>query len=153
MAGFQASRMDAAQRACMAQLLAHPPEAQTAQAICRLAAAVAGRHAGVPREVRRIAAPCGVRPHIQLAAPRPKRSTGLAEAHPADVLRHLGRRYGFDVYIAGRRVWLDSRRFDNLLAGGNTRVRRNLQEVLQHLSRAGYTVYRRRAPLAAPQRA
>ena len=151
LAGFHASRMDAEQRACMARLLARPPQLDTAKAIVRLASAVADQETGVPEDVRWLAGRCGVSPHIQLLSARPHRSTGLAKVNPADVLRHFGRRYGFDVRIQGQRIWLDSRRFEVVLGSSNSRVQRNIEEVLQDLSRAGYTVYGRRALVAEPR--
>ena len=148
MSGFQAHRMDPRQRACMALLLSFPPAPRTARAISQLAGAVAALERGVPEEVRRVAGECRARPHMRLTARRPKRSTGLNAVHPTDVLLHLGRRYGFGVRIMGRRVWLDRLRCDRLLKSENARVRHNLQEVLQHLNRAGYAVYTGRSSVA-----
>lgn len=139
--GFQAQRMNDAQRSCMARLLSFPPDPYTARSIGALVAAVAAGDAAVPEAAREIAAGCRPPPFLQLTAPRPRVSTGLAGADPVDVLRHLGRRYGFPVRVAGpRSLGLDGARMAELLSRAAPRVRRNLQEVLQRLNRSGYTI-------------
>jgi hypothetical protein len=149
--GFRAQHMNPEQRACMSRLLSFPPDPYTARAIAALAAAVAAGSGGVPAAAQAIAGRCATRPFLQVAAVRPRVSTGLAELGPVEALRHLGRRYGFPVQVVGRRVHIDTARVSGLVAADNAVVRHNLLEILQALSRAGYTVVTedlRYAPLA-----
>lgn len=138
--GFRAQHMSGEQRACMARLLSFPPDPYTARAIGDLVAAVAAGRADVPDGANAIAGHFAARPFLQVAPLRPRVSTGLSELDPVDALRHLGRRYRFPVRVIGREVHIDGVRGGGLVAGSNANMRHNLLEVLQAVSRAGYTV-------------
>jgi hypothetical protein len=141
MRGFQASHMSPVQRNCMARLLALAPNPSVVRAMATLAATVATGEPQVPKAVRKVAGKCRARPHLQIAPSRPRHSAGLAGAAPCDVLRHLGRRYGFRVVIAGRHVWLNEPRLARLLQRTGSRQARNVQEVLGALQRREYRLH------------
>ena len=138
---FHACDMTREQRACMAQLLSLPPDPDTARAIHELTGAVANGATRIPGTVRETAGRCRARPYLRLTPNRPRHSTGLADTHPTEVLRHLGRRYGFPVRIYGRHVWLDDARCRRLLTSGPAKQARNVKEVLRALQRLSYRIH------------
>ena len=139
--GFQARNMTPKQRACMARLLSFPPDPYTARAISELAVVVVKDKAPIPEAAREIAGRCLIRPYLQLNPARPRRSTGLGKVQPTEVLRHLGRRYGFPVRIDGRHVWINDARCRRLLRNGPTRAADNVLEALDALRRIHYQIH------------
>lgn len=146
MTGFDARDMTPVQRSCMARLLALAPVPLVARAVATLTTTVATGEPQVPKDVRKVAGKCRVRPHLQIVPSRPGHSAGLAGAPVSDVLRHLGRRYGFRVVIAGRHVWLNDPRLARLLQRTGSRQARNVQEVLDALQRGEYRLHLPNAP-------
>lgn len=140
--GYRASQLDKAQRACLAKILASPPNGEAGRKIMVLVSSLVGQdpgNQGAPD------VPCVddsplARPFLRLAVSRPRCSSGLHRVHPLDPIRHLGRRYGFPVVIENGVVLLDCRRCNQFLYSADKRISRNMIEALQCLNRAGYGV-------------
>lgn len=139
---FRASRMSKEQRGCMAEILSMPPSGEAAAGVVAIIEAVAQGDKSVPPIARSLCSePFRLsRPFMQLAASRPRCSTGLSALAPTEPIKHLGKRYGFPVRIERRIVWLDCKRCNRFLNSGNHLVSRNMLEALQCLNRAGYEV-------------
>lgn len=142
MSGYKADRLAEDQRALLAALLAHEPDAETAAAIIGVVETVCLGQAGVDAG---IAARYLPDPRESLPLDRPEqpvhfRSEGEDDVNPLDPFMSLADRLLMPVAVHDRHVEVSMRELANHLQSPNSTLRTNLHNAVIVLHNAGYVL-------------
>lgn len=150
MAGYNASRLSAAQRRVLAGLMAEPASRRLSRAIIDIVEA--NRRGSVFVDEALLHHYCARAPHPHESGCGKSRSGqpgGVRAVEPLDPLLHFAQRYRVPVQVRGREVRVSMRSLRPFLDARDPAVREAIRRCIGELHRGGY-VLRNRAPGTPP---